>query len=164
MAELTNMESKLGEVAGLAMAAKTATSTVIKLAKDGNEGLVSLLEQMNNEAEETEERCVKLAGSFDGKKTAILEEAKDTKNKGARMLEVYLDESSDVLDGFEFLTMAEAGEVGHWEVLEQMASRAHAPEILDLTKWALPIQRRHFADAKATSAKLAAAEDPNRVS
>ena len=24
----------------------------------------------------------------------------------------------DTLDGFEFLTMAEAGEVGHWEILE----------------------------------------------
>ena len=34
------------------------------------------------------------------------------------MLEIYLDADSDVLDGFEFLTMAEAGEVGHWEVLE----------------------------------------------
>ena len=29
------------------------------------------------------------------------------------MMSTYLDEDSDALDGFEFLTMAEAGEVGH---------------------------------------------------
>ena len=66
------------------MAAKSATSTVMKLAKESDEELVRLLEQMNDEAAETEERCSVLAGSFDGKKTAILEEAKETKDKAPR--------------------------------------------------------------------------------
>jgi hypothetical protein len=161
MAELTNLESKLGEVAGLAMAAKNATSTVISLAREDHSELVSLLEQMKTEAAETQERCEALAGTFDGKKTAILEEAKETKEKGAQMLEIYLDEQSDVLDGFEFLTMAEAGEVGHWEVLEQMADKAGRRDVTELVGWALPIQQRHFSDAKATSSKLAAAENPD---
>src|SRR5690348_11557109 len=105
MAELTNLESKLGEVTGLAMAAKTATAKVITLAKKSDEAeLVSLLERMQTEAKETEERCTELAGSFEGKKTAILEEARETKDKGSRMLEIYLDEEADALDGFEFLT------------------------------------------------------------
>jgi hypothetical protein len=166
MAELTVMESKIGEVAGLAMAAKSATSKVMMLAKDGDghEQLLGLLKQMNDEAAETEERCTSLAGSFEGKKTAILEEAKETKDKGAKMLEIYLDDDSDVLDGFEFLTMAEAGEVGHWEVLEQIANTAKATEVLELTKWALPIQQRHFSVAKSTSARLAADENPNEKS
>jgi hypothetical protein len=30
------------------------------------------------------------------------------------MMQTYLGEDSDELDGFEFLIMAEAGEVGHW--------------------------------------------------
>jgi hypothetical protein len=47
MAELTVKESKIGEVAGLAMAAKSATSKVIQLAKDGDQQLVGLLTQMN---------------------------------------------------------------------------------------------------------------------
>ena len=34
MAELTNLECKLGEVVGLAMAAQDATQKVIKLARD----------------------------------------------------------------------------------------------------------------------------------
>jgi hypothetical protein len=162
MAELTNLESKLGEVTGLAMAAKTATEKVIKLAREDDENdIVRALEQMHQEAKQTEERCSELAGGFEGKKTAILEEARETRQKAAQMLEIYLDEESDVLDGFEFLTMAEAGEAGHWEVLEQMASSANAREVQELVSWALPIQQRHFATARETSAKLAARENPN---
>jgi hypothetical protein len=161
MAELTKIESKLGEVTGLAMAAKSATGKVVTLARKEKSDLVPLLEQMQAQAAETQERCQELAGRFDGKKTAILEEARKTKDKGSSMLEIYLDEDSDVLDGFEFLTMAEAGEVGHWEVLEQMATSAGRDDVAELVGWALPIQRGHFDTARSTSASLAASEDPN---
>ena len=118
MAELTNLESKLGEVVGLAMAAQEAGKKVAKLAsEDGNDELVSTLERMREEAEQTEQRGTEVAGSFEGKKTAILEEARDAKQKAQGMMKTYLDQASDSLDGFEFLTMAEAGEVGHWEIL-----------------------------------------------
>jgi hypothetical protein len=114
MAELPNVGTKLGEVTGLAMAAQTATEKVIGLAtEDGNSGLETLLRTMHDEAAETEQRCTDLASTFEGKKTAILEEARSTKAKGAEMMKTYLDSESDSLDGFEFLTMAEAGEVGH---------------------------------------------------
>ena len=128
MAELTNLESKLGEVVGLAMAAQEAGQKVAKLAKDdGNDELVGTLEKMRAEAKETEERGTEVAGSFDGKKTAILDEAREVKQKAQQMMKTYLDEASDALDGFEFLTMAEAGEVGHWEVLQQMNTSAGHP-------------------------------------
>ena len=164
MAELTNIESKLGEVTGLAMAAQVATSRVIGLAKSEGEELVAALEKMRDEAAQTEQRCTDLAGTFDGKKTAILEEARATKGKGADMLKIYLDEDSDALDGFEFLTMAEAGEVGHWKVLQQMNQNARHPGIGELTEWAIPIQERHFAGVLGASETLAASEDPNEVS
>jgi hypothetical protein len=162
MAELTKLESKLGEVMGLAMAAKAATSKVITISRnDDHDELVAALEQMHTEAAETEERCAEVAGTFDGKKTAIVEEARETKEKGASMLSTYLGDDSDALDGFEFLTMAEAGEVGHWEILGEMAKTAQAERVLELVQWAQPIQQRHLDDARATSAKLAAAQDPN---
>jgi hypothetical protein len=162
MADLTKLESKLGEVTGLAMAAKAATSKVSTIARnDEREELLAALEQMNAEAAETEERCTVLAGAFDGKKTAILEEARETKDKAATMLKTYLDDDSDTLDGFEFLTMAEAGEVGHWEVLAEMANTAGRSDVRELVDWALPIQRGHFDDARSTAARLAATEDPN---
>jgi hypothetical protein len=162
MAELTNLESKLGEVVGLAMAAQDATAKVIKLARDdGNQEIVSSLERMQQEAKETENRGTDLAATFEGKKTAILDEAREVKQKAKQMMSTYLDQAADSLDGFEFLTMAEAGEVGHWEILETLNRRAGKAELDELVEWALPIQRRHFEVARTTSLKLASEEDPN---
>ena len=160
MAELTNLESKLAEVLGLAQAAKGATQKVQGLADDDQE-LVAVLERMSQEAEETARRCEELAGGFDGKKTAILEQARETKKEATSMMQTYLGKDADALDGFEFLTMAEAGEVGHWEIVGVLADRARHSETRALVEWALPIQKRHLADVRSGSLKLAEHEDPN---
>jgi hypothetical protein len=158
------MESKLAEVVGLAMAAQEATEKVRKLAREEEENdLVSALGRMHEEAKETVERGTSVAGSFDGKKTAILEEANEVKKKAKEMMTTYLDQASDALDGFEFLTMAEAGEVGHWEILGTLNDRAGKAEVKELVDWALPIQRRHFQEARSGSLHLAADEDPNET-
>jgi hypothetical protein len=165
MAELTNLESKLGEVVGLALAAQEATQKVAKLAKDdGDNELVGTLERMHDEAKETAERGTEVAGSFEGKKTAILDEAREVKQKAQGMMKTYLDRASDALDGFEFLTMAEAGEVGHWEILGTLNERAGKSEVKELVEWALPIQKRHFETVRSASLELAADEDPNETS
>jgi hypothetical protein len=163
MAELTNLEAKLGEVLGLAMAAQGATEKVQKL-DDLAPELKQRLEQMHAEAKETEERATEVAAMFEGKKTAILDEARDVKQKANEMMSDYLDRASDALDGFEFLTMAEAGEVGHWEILKTLNERARNSALDDLCDWAIPIQQRHFEEARRGSLKLAAAEDPNEPS
>jgi hypothetical protein len=161
MAELTKLESKLGEVTGLAMAAQVATEKVRALTDGEDAELATTLEQMHEEAAETERRCVALAGGLEGKKTAILGEAASTKGKAAEMLKTYLDSDSEALDGFEFLTMAEAGEVGHWSILKTLNESAGDSDVAQLVAWALPIQERHFANVKGGSLKLAAEEDPN---
>ena len=79
---------------------------------------------MAKEAAETEERCDEVAGTFEGKKTAILEEAREVKRKASEMMSTYLDKDAEALDGFEFLTMAEAAEVGHWSVLRTLNQKA----------------------------------------
>jgi len=158
MAEITTLEEKLAEVLGLAQAAQGATEKIEGLVED--EGIVASLKQMREEAEETERRCTDAAESRDGKKTAILEKAQETKNEATEMMSTYLGEDSDGLDGFEFLTMAEAGEVGHWAVLGKLNESAGEDEISTLVEWALPIQERHFADVKDGSLKLAGAKDP----
>ena len=164
MAELTNLETKLGEVTGLAKAAQVATAKVMKLTEEEDESLVAALQTMAEEAARTEERCVEVAGAFEGKKTAILDEAQEVKTKASEMTSTYLDPDSDALDGFEFLTMAEAAEVGHWSVLEKLNERAGNRELAELIGWALPIQQRHFRDVLEGSKKLASEEDPNEMS
>jgi hypothetical protein len=163
MAELTNLETKLGEVLGLAMAAQGATEKVSKL-DDLDEELVRGLERMHGEAKEAEERATAVAGNFEGKKTAILDEARDVKKKATEMMRDYLDAEADALDGFEFLTMAEAGEVGHWEILKTLNERAGDASVKELVEWGIPIQERHLELVRQGSLKLAAEEDPNETS
>jgi hypothetical protein len=164
MAELTVLESKLGEVMGLAMAAQGATEKVAKLVEEEGDGeLLQTLEQMRREAEETEQRCLERADQFDGKKTAILEKAREVKQEATQMMRTYLGNDADALDGFEFLTMAEAGEAGHWSIVEVLAQRARDARTSTLAAWAKPIQERHFQDVKEGSLKLAGSEDPNAV-
>jgi hypothetical protein len=158
MAELTTLEEKLAEVLGLAQAAQKATEKVEGLVED--ESIVAELRQMREEAEETERRCTEVAESRDGKKTAILEKAQETKGEATEMMETYLGEDADGLDGFEFMTMAEAGEVGHWAVLKKLNEEAGEEKIAELTEWALPIQERHFSQTKEGALQLAGAKDP----
>jgi hypothetical protein len=160
MAELTNLESKLGEVLGLAMAAQGATDKVSKL-DDLDGELKQTLERMHEEAKEAEQRATKVAGGFEGKKTAILDEAREVKQKATEMMQDYLDRAADALDGFEFLTMAEAGEVGHWEILKTLNQRAGNAGVQELVEWGIPIQQRHLEQVRQGSLKLASEEDPN---
>ena len=162
MAELTTLEEKLAEVTGLAKAAQESTQKVEGLVED--EELANQLRRMREEAAETERRCTELAEQRDGKKTAILEKAQETKNEATEMMSTYLGSDADDLDGFEFLTMAEAGEVGHWEILGKLNEKAGEPELKELVEWALPIQERHLDEVRQGSLTLAAEEDPEATS
>jgi hypothetical protein len=162
MAELTTLEEKLGEVTGLAMAAQGAGEKVSGLVEDDD--LRQTLDRMVAEAKETEERCTKIAEELDGKKTAVLEKARETKQEATEMMRTYLGADAEGLDGFEFLVMAEAGEVGHWEVLGVLGEKARKSDIQELVNWAKPIQERHFRDVREGSLKLASKEDPNAAS
>ena len=162
MAELTVLEEKLAEVIGLAMAAQDSTRKVEGLTED--ESLAQTLARMRDEAEQTEERCTAIAEELDGKKTAVLEKARETKGEASDMMKTYLGDDADALDGFEFLTMAEAAEVGHWSVLRKLNERASQQELSELIDWALPIQERHFKEALDGSLELAGQEDPNEPS
>jgi hypothetical protein len=158
MAELTTLEEKLAEVLGLAQAAQGATEKVEGLVDDDE--VAGVLVRMREEAAETERRCSELAEARDGKKTAIFDKARETKSEATEMMSTYLGDDADGLDGFEFLTMAEAGEVGHWAVLGKLNESADEEQLNELVGWALPIQERHFSQTKECSLKLAGEEDP----
>ncbi len=158
MAELTTLEEKLAEVLGLAQAAQDATEKVEGLVEDDE--IAGALSKMRQEAGETERRCTELADNRDGKKTAILDKARETKSEATEMMSTYLGDDADGLDGFEFLTMAEAGEVGHWAVLGKLNESAGEDEVAELVSWAEPIQERHFSEVKECSLRLAGDKDP----
>ena len=117
---------------------------------------------MRKEAAQAEKDGTAVAASLNGKKSKILAEARSVKTKGATMMKTYLERGSDDLDGFEFLTMAEAGEVGHWSVLQELNKQARHPGVRrSSSSTHLPIQKRHLKDVMAASLQLAAKEDAN---
>ena len=161
MAELTTLDVKLAEVLGLAMAAQDTTEKVKKLVdEEGHDGLARTLDRMHQEAAETERRCTDVAEDLNGKKTAVLEKAREVKREAAEMRSAYLGDDADALDGFEFLIMAEAGEVGHWAIVALLARKAGDQGVQQLAEWARPIQQRHFDDTMKGALELARAEDP----
>jgi hypothetical protein len=160
MADLTPLEEKLGEVIGLARAARDAGEKVLGLLDDSDGELATTLTKMKAEAEETVERATAVAKAREGDESGVLEQAEETHEEGVEMMQNYLDEDSDELDGFEFLIMAEAGEVGHWEILGKLNQKAGEAQVRDLVEWALPIQSRHFERVRAGALELAAEEDP----
>ena len=157
MAELEPIHEKYAEVLGLAQAAQAATSKVAQLA-EGEQQVQRLLERMNEEAGETRRRAEEGLDSFAGRKTAIEEKARETRHEATQMMETYLGGDSDELDGFEFLTMAEAGELGHLEILQAMNERVQDATVRELTEFAIPIQQRHFTDVRECSLELAREE------
>jgi hypothetical protein len=160
MAELTHLDEKLAEVLGLAQAAQAATKKVATLARREKETeLLERLQQMGSEASELERRCDAAAGSRDGLKTAITKKARETKAEVNEFMKTYL-EDAEALDGLEFLSMAEAGELAHWEILAKLNETANDREIAHVVEFALPLQRAHVDAVREQSLRLAGEQDP----
>jgi hypothetical protein len=163
MAELTVLDEKLAEVLGLAQAAQTATKRVATLARaEKQTELVDLMKQMGDQAGEIEQRCEAVAGSRDGMRTAINKKARETKAEVAGFMKTYL-EDAETLDGLEFLSMAEAGEMAHWEILATLNETAKDKDVARIVKHAIPIQQRHVNSIREHSLRLAADEDPSEL-
>ncbi len=156
MAELTPLDEKLAEVLGLAQAAQKLTSDVAKM--EGADPFEQQLERMGAEAAETERRTDALVEQLDGKKTAIRDKARETKSEAQEMADTYLAGEDEALDGFEFLTMAEAGELGHWEIVQTMATTLGEQPVGELADWAVDVQRKHVDQVRAASLELAKSE------
>ena len=153
MAELTPLDEKLAEVLGLAQAAQQATSTVAGM--EDAEQFKGDLDRMAQEAAETEQRTDGYIDTLEGRKTAIREKARETKSEAVEMMKTYLGDEEEALDGFEFLAMAEAGELCHWEIVQTMAGEIGAADVRELADWAVAVQRKHVETVRQASLALA---------
>jgi hypothetical protein len=156
MANLTPLDEKLAEVLGLAQAAQAATETVSAMedAEDFGDQLVRMREQ----AAETEQRTDELIGRLEGRKTAIRDMARETKAEATDMMKTYLEGEEEALDGFEWLSMAEAGELCHWEIVETMSERVGETAVHELATWAVDVQREHVKVVRRAALELAVKE------
>ncbi len=156
MADLTPLDEKLAEVLGLAQAAQDTTAQVAGM--EDAENFRGQLKGMGEDAAEAERRTDAHVDTLEGRKTAIRDKARETKSEVAEMREAYLEGEEEALDGFEFLTMAEAGELGHWEIVQTMARIIGDRSVSELADWAVEVQRRHVEGVRASSLKLAEKE------
>ena len=156
MADLTPLDEKLAEVLGLAQAAQAATTQVAKL--DGADDFKADLDRMSAQAKETEERTDALIDTLEGKKTAIRDMARETKSEAVEMMKTYLAGEEEALDGFEFLSMAEAGELCHWEIVEKIATCLEDGQAGELARWAVTVQRAHVNAVREAYLGLAVGE------
>ena len=136
MAELTPLDEKLAEVLGLAQAAQQRPHVA------SMEGAEDFKARSTHEraGAETERRTDGYIDTLEGRKTAIREQARETKSEAVDMMKTYLGGEEEALDGFEFLSMAEAGELCHWEIVQMIADgrRRRGDELAD---WAVDVQR-----------------------
>ena len=161
MAELTHLDEKLAEVLGLAQAAQVATKKVATLArKEKDSQLVELMQQMSADAADVQQSCQKAADTRDGMKTAIVAKARETKAEVTGFMKTYL-EDAEALDGLEFLSMAEAGEMSHWEILATLNDTAKDRDVAAVVKFAVPLQHGHVDAVREHSLRLAGDEDPS---
>ena len=156
MADLTPLDEKLAEVLGLAQAAQAATTHVAKM--EGADEFKADLDRMHEQAQETEQRLDALIDTLEGKKTAIRDMARETKGEAVDMMKTYLGDEEEALDGFEFLSMAEAGELCHWEIVEKMSETIGATDVRELAGWAVGVQREHVETVRRASLTLAGRE------
>ena len=163
MADLTVLDEKLAEVIGLAQVAQTATKRVATLARREKDAeLVELMQRMGRQAADVEERCRAVADTRDGLRTAIASKARETKAEVSSFMRTYL-EDAEALDGLEFLSMAEAGELAHWEILGTLNKTAGDRSIDKLVNFATPLQHTHVDEVRNHALRLAGEEDPGDV-
>ena len=118
-----------------------------------------LLQRMGDEASKVEQRCDTATDSRDGVKTAIATKARETKAEVNGFMKTYV-EDAEALDGLEFLSMAEAGELAHWEILAKLSDTANDAEIDKIVEFALPLRQAHVDAVREQSLRLAGTDHP----
>jgi hypothetical protein len=154
---LTPLQEKLGEVLGLALAATVVVSKVAERAED------PVLAAMRREAEEVQARCGAIAEAWGGEtRWDVLSHAQYVQRKAGEQSHAWFKAATDAVQAYEFLAMAEAGEVAATTALQALGEGDAA--IAELVAWALPVQERHLQHALQRTAETAAAVPAGTIS
>jgi hypothetical protein len=154
---LTPLQEKLGEVLGLALAATVVVGKVAERADD------PALRGMRSEAEDVQARCGAIAEAWGGETHwDVLSHAQYVQRKAGEQLHAWFKAATDAVQAYEFLAMAEAGEVAATTALAALGEGD--PAIAELVAWALPLQERHLQHALQRTAETAAAVPAGTIS
>jgi hypothetical protein len=156
---LTVLQEKLAEAHGLAIAATALTQKVEAIVDEPT--LVRELRAMRADAEEARARCLLVQRQLPEE---LFEElrahANTTHEKAADLVAPWFKAGTGPMRAWNFLAMAEAGEVATWTELAALAARADEDDVAELAKWGLPVQQRHLETALEGAVVLATQLDP----
>ena len=161
MADKEMIEEKIGEALGLEKAAQKAVDELDSRGLLQSEHMKKLA-TMRQEASEQEEEMQKLVQELaesDGLHSSTIEEkAEETAEKASKIMETYLGEEPDTQEALEFLCLAEAGEVTHYEVLASIAKDVKNKTFGTKVRAILKEEKRHLALCTKLAKSNAASE------
>jgi ferritin-like protein len=148
MTNTQKLEQKLGEVLGLEMAAQKAVEELSAkglLEEAGIEAQVEGMKQeANNHQKKIEQLVENLSKSEGLDSQSVQESAKETQQKASQMMHIYLGEDPDSSEALDFLSLAEGGEVIHYEALNTMAQGIKDIQVTDTVQSILEEEKKHL--------------------
>jgi ferritin-like protein len=148
MTNINKLEQKLGEVLGLEMAAQKAVEELSAkglLEEAGIEAQVDGMKQeANNHQKKIEQLVENLSKSEGLDSQSVQESAKETQQKASQMMHIYLGEDPDSSEALDFLSLAEGGEVIHYEALNTMAQGIKDMQVTDTVQSILEEEKKHL--------------------
>jgi rubrerythrin len=132
MANKQKLEQKLGEALGLEMAAQKAVEELSVKGLLDEAGIKAQVEGMKQEANNHQkkiEQLVETLSKSEGLNSqSVQESARETQQKASKMMHIYLGEDPDPSEALDFLSLAEGGEVIHYEALNAMAQNLQSAD------------------------------------
>jgi ferritin-like metal-binding protein YciE len=142
------LEKKIGEVLGLEMAAQKAVEQLISKGildkADIKKKVEEIREEANNHQNQLEELCQKLSESEGLSEENIKNTATETEQKATQMMQTYLGNNPDLSEALEFLSIAEGGEVIHYEGLDSLAKEFKDKDLAKKTKSILTEEKNNL--------------------
>ena len=148
MANKQKLEQKLGEVLGLEMAAQKAVEELSAkglLEEAGTETHVQGMKQEANDHQKKIEQLVETLSKSEGLDSqSVQESAKETQQKASQMMHIFLGQDPDPSEALDFLSLAEGGEVIHYEGLNTMTQGIKNPQAADTVRSILEEEKKHL--------------------
>jgi ferritin-like metal-binding protein YciE len=148
MAQTQLLEKKIGEVLGLEMAAQKAIDHIKSIGildnKEIEKEVNDIRSEANNHQTGIEELCQKLSESEGLNADNIKNMAKETEQKATKMMQTYLGDNPDLSEALDFLSIAEGGEVIHYEALNAMAKNFKDKDLAEKAKSILTEEKNHL--------------------
>ncbi|CAN5618413.1 hypothetical protein BH18THE1_BH18THE1_13400 [soil metagenome] len=132
MADKQMIQEKIGEAIGLEKAAQKAVEELDSrgLLKPEHMKKLSKMKDEAGKQEEEMQNLVQELAESDGFDSSLIEEkATETAEKASQMMETYLGDSPDKQEALEFLCLAEAGEITHYEVLKSVSKKGEEQKV-----------------------------------